>query len=158
PPIAIGVAERHRNVSNDSDAGLIRAIPDPLYHRSIFLERLILISAQKGLRNGTRIAECAHRSGRERTLRPFFINNNPDDLHSVQGPELREHLFAIRHLWHNFRRDEAHGVDMTKARIDQPAKIFYLPRCRDLLLEPLPRIARTLDYFNCVHHGKLLTE
>jgi hypothetical protein len=71
---------------------------------------------------------------------------------------LLDHGFAIRHLRDNFRRDEAYCIDMTKARIDEPAEVFYLLQRRDLALEPLPRVARTLDYFNGVHHGKLLTE
>jgi hypothetical protein len=71
---------------------------------------------------------------------------------------LLEDGFAIRHLRHNFRRDEAYGIDMAKARIDQPAEVFYLLQRRDLALEPLPRVARTLDYFNALYHGKLLTE
>jgi hypothetical protein len=37
-------------------------------------------------------------------------------------------------------------------------EVFYLLQRRDLALEPLPRVARTFDYFNRVHHGKLLTE
>jgi hypothetical protein len=47
---------------------------------------------------------------------------------------------------------------MTKARIDEAAEVFYLLQRRDPALESLPRVARTLDYFNGVHHGKLLTE
>jgi hypothetical protein len=47
---------------------------------------------------------------------------------------------------------------MTKASIDEPAQVFYLLQRWDLALESLPRVARTFDYLNRVHHGKLLTE
>src|SRR6266403_6091753 len=104
------------------------------------------------------IATRAHPSCRDRALRALFINDNAYDLNLLERAELLEHLFAVGHLWHRFRRYETHCVDVPEARRDQPAQIFNLPLSRNLTLQSLPRVAWTFDDLDGFHHGKLLAQ
>src|SRR6266403_3764059 len=104
------------------------------------------------------IATRAHPSCRDGALRALFINDNTYDLNVLERSELLEHLFAVGHLRHRFRRYETHRVDVLEARRNQLAQIFDLPLSRNLTLQSLPRIAWTFDDLDGFHHGKLLAQ
>ena len=72
-----------------------------------FLERLfsrlILILAQKSLRDRIRKSQSMHRLRVDGALRTFFVDHDADDLHIIGRIEFLQHFFRVRHLRHSFR-------------------------------------------------------
>ena len=106
---------------------------------------MVLIFAQKGLRDGTGIAERGHGPGGNGAVRAFLVHYDADDLDVIRRPELLEYLFAVGHLRHGLWRDEAHGVDVFETGPDERAQVLDLNFGRNLPLEALPGVARAFD-------------
>ena len=70
----------------------------------------------------------------------------------LRGRELLEHLLGVGHLRNGGRRDEAHRVDVRETRADQLAQVLGLLLRWNLLVQPLPRVARALNDFDYVRH------
>ena len=76
------------------------------------------------------------------------------ELHTTRASdraELFEHLFAVRHLRHGFRRDEAHRVDVPEPGRDEAAQVFHFPPGRNFSRQTLPGVARTFDELDGFH-------
>src|SRR6266487_3950793 len=154
PRIAVWISERHRNVSNDAKPGVVSFAFDRFQHLIRIFHCLILIFAQKGLRDGTRITQsrnCFHCHG---ALGAFLIHDNADEFDVVRPIDLLQHLLAVGHLRDGFRRNKTYSIDVFEPRRDQRAEITRLDFCRDLPFETLPGVAWAFDQFDSfVNHG-----
>ena len=112
-----------------------------------------MVFAQEGLGDGKGIAERRDCAGGNGAVRAFLVHDDADDLDVVRRGELLKHLFAVRHLRHSLRRNEAHGVEVLETRADERAQILNLNFRRNLSLEALPGVARTFDeLYGIVRH------
>src|ERR1039457_5769975 len=118
----------------------------------------MLIAPEKPGRNRKWKTQRLYRARTDGPFRALLIHDNPDDLHVFLRPEELEYLFRVRHLWHCRRRNKTHRIDMCKARFNQTPQIAGLRLRRNLLRQPLPSVAGTLNDLDYVVHSSLIIQ
>lgn len=154
PRVIVGIAEGHRDVDDEGEAGLEGGLPDGVESLDGFLGSLVLIAAQKLRGDGVGKSEGGDSVGFNSTDRAFLIDDDADDLNVSGWIEEGEGLFGIGHLRNDFGGDERDGVNVGEAGSDQGAKVIRFNLGRDGPGESLPCIAGTLDEFDGVGHWK----
>ncbi len=153
PRVAVGITERHRDVYDKIEAGVVSSVLDFLQLVERFFRRLALVVAEKCWRNGIRKAERGHGLRLDRPLRAFLVDHDGDDLNVIGRVEFFEHRFGVRQLGHGLGRDERHRVNVLEPGADQGFQVVNFQVAGDLALESLPRVARALDEFDGVGHA-----
>src|SRR6266480_6545692 len=154
PRIAIRISERHRNVNDHIQACIVCLCFNRSQHSVAFFDCLVLVLAQKCLRDRTRVTQGRNAFGGNTALGTLLINHDGDNLHVLRHIDLLQHLFTIAHLWNCLWRDKTYSIDVLESRCDQRAQITRLKFRRDLAFQPLPGVPRAFNQFDAiVSHG-----
>ena len=93
-----------------------------------------------------------HGIGVDGPLRAFLVHDNSNDLDIIWRIEVFQYFFRVCHLRHRLRRNKRHSINVLESHADQGTEVVCLDRGRNLALQPLPGIARTLDEFDGIGH------
>ena len=157
PRVAIGIAECHRDVSNDIEAGLVGEGTDGLERVDGFFGGLVLIAFEEARGDGIGKAERVDATAIDGALRALDVDDDTDDFELVSCGGRRhergqvgegEDLFGVGHLRDGFGGDEGDGVDVAEAGGDQGAEVFGFHLGGDGEGQALPCVAGALDDFD----------
>src|ERR1022692_4908670 len=123
PVIAVGIAEGHRDVDDSVEPRFIGLLLDLFQFLDSVFQSLPLIVLQKCGRDRIRKTQSAHRLGRDRSLRTFFVDHDADDFYVVGRVEFLQNFFGVSHLRDGVRRDETDGINVLEAGGDQSLEI-----------------------------------
>src|SRR5262250_2446710 len=79
PRIAIRISERHGNISDDAEPRVVSFGFNRLQYFVAVFDRLVLVFAQKRLRNGVRKTQGVNCFGADRALNAFLVYDDADD-------------------------------------------------------------------------------